>query len=165
MKSIIDVYEGILGDIDINIDNMDSDINSLNKLGYNFKFDKIVGDSCDAFNVRNLRKLVSNIEPLKNGKNPDIASARYMRGKLDNEKIQLVLQWLDNLDISQFSNSDWNKGTYKEFTRYVLDQAIKQGIFNDPKNITVYCNNLHSRLEIFIFNLLKTNKMIAFRYE
>lgn len=160
------LYESILGDIDIRVDNMDSDIKSLEKFGYNFEFDKIVGDTCSFFNVRNLRKLVSHIEPLTDGKNPDIINGRYMRGKLDNEKVKLILLWLDNLNISQFSNADWkNKSTFKEFTAYLMDQAIKQDIFNSPKDIVVYCNNLHGTLEIFVWSITKTNSMIAFRYK
>lgn len=168
MKSL---YEGILGDIDTNVNKMDSDVEDLNKFGYNFTYTNIASLSvervCYMFNINGLRNATKMMKPLEDGNNPNVLNYKYAYGKLNNEKLRLFLLWLDHVDISKFANADWtSKSTLREFTSYLSDLAKKQGIINKPQDVVIYANrvNKNYKIEIFIYNLVKTNDMLAIRY-
>lgn len=165
------LYESILGDVDVNIDRMDSDVEKLNKFGYNFTYANIASLSlervCYMFNINGLRNATKMLKPLEDGNNPNVLNYKYAYGKLNNEKLRLFLLWLDHVDISKFANADWtSKSTLREFTSYLSDLAKKQGIINKPQDVVIYANrvNKNYKIEIFIYNLVKTNDMLAIRY-
>jgi hypothetical protein len=173
MQSLKNILEAsILGDINVNIDRMDSDVENLNKFGYNFTFDNIASLSlervCYMFNIKGLRNATKLLKPLEDGNNPNVLNNKYAYGKLNNEKIKLLLLWLDHVDISKFANADWtSKSTLREFMSYLSDLAKKQGIINKPQDVVIYVNNVNKnyKMEIFIYNLLKTNDMMGIRYK
>lgn len=173
MQSLKNILEAsILGDIDVNIDKMDSDVENVNKFGYKFTYDSIASLSalervCNMFNIKGLRNATKLLKPLENGNNPNVLNNRYAYGKLNNEKIKLLLLWLDHVDISKFTNADWtSKSTLREFMAYLSDLAKKQGILNKPQDLVIYVNNVNKnyKMEICIYSLLKTNDMMAIRY-
>jgi hypothetical protein len=172
MQSLKNILEAsVLGDIDINIDKMDSDVEDLNKLGYNFTYANVASLSlervCYMFNIKGLRNATKMLKPLEDGNNPNVLNYKYAYCKLNNEKLRLLLLWLDQVDISKFANADWtSKSTLREFTSYLSDLAKKQGIINKPQDVVIYVNrvNKNYKIEIFIYNLVKTNDMLAIRY-
>jgi hypothetical protein len=166
------LYESILGDVDVNIDKMDSDIEKLNKFGYNFTYGNIISINvdrvCYMFNIKGLRNATKMLKPLEDGNNPNVLNYKYgAYGKINIEKLRLFLLWLDHVDISKLANADWStKSTLREFTSYLSDLAKKQGIINKPQDVVIYVNrvNKNYKMEIFIYNLVKTNDMLAIRY-
>ena len=168
MKTLKTILESsILGDIDDRINNMNNDVVDAGKLGYTFDIDRIIITSSTStlnmINIRSLRNASKNLPAI----NDVEKHAIYGGGRLNREKMHLLLKWIDNIDISQFRNDDWsNKSTIKAFNIHLKDLLIKQSILNNPDNITIYVNNIHkgSIFEVFIFHNYRPRDMISIRY-
>lgn len=147
--------ESILGDIDTNVDKMDSDIEQLSKFGYRFKV--VSGNGLDTlgigmFSIKSLRKHTINLQAI----DEDPVRGIWSRKKIDNEKVQLFMKWLNNLDLSPLGNFDSEDNSFRKELQSLLNTKVTEfEIFNNNRaDIHVPSNaaTQHGELKIMIMD-------------
>ena len=140
MKNLIDIYEGILDDIDTNVNKMDDDIKQVSKFAYKFKLMGCQGVTASASGIivsANLKRAIKNLSVLKNSLNTDAIERGLFSGSTAlNKKCREFLLWLDNLDLSSFAGKDFGAdGTRKEFNLFLQQEMTNTGILNAARAI------------------------------
>ena len=136
LKNII--QEGILSDIDSTIDKMDYDVKELNKFGNQFKiteFEPGKSTSTNRLNLRVLRNIITdnNFKLINDPKNSTRRS-HWVPNPKNNEKYNLFITWLDNLDFGKFIGYNYNTKEFTtEFEAYLNEKCKTCNIFNSDK--------------------------------
>lgn len=135
MRNIIDLYEGILDDVDVAVGKMDDDLRHASKFAYKFKLIGCMGlnaSSSGMIVATNLKRAIKDLSPLKDSLNASaVDRAIFTKSGSLNKKMRSFLLWLDHLDISSFHGSDFsNNGDRKEFNAFIFKALTDAGILN-----------------------------------
>ena len=173
MKNLIDIYEGILGDIDTNIDKMDDDVKHVSKFAYKFKLvgcQGVTSSSSGMIVSANLKRAIKNLSVLKNSLNTDAIERGLFSGSTTlNKKCREFLLWLDNMDLSSFAGKDFGAdGTRKEFNLFLQQEMTNTGILNAARamiHVTSTSVGGKDEIRLMLSDTHKWRDAIQFRFK
>ena len=122
MKSLKSILEGIMDRANRN--SMSSDIHNNSLFGKKYKLRKVAGYNGSAtglLSVKNLKKLTANLKPV----NDDVCRGLFAGSKTDNEKMQMFIKWLENIDLLNLGITDLLKDDEKKLLFRYLNQEFE----------------------------------------
>ena len=164
------LYESILDDIDVQMQQGDEFQKHGDKLGYYFVFDNCVcyEDLAGLFKASSLKKLTNGLS---------YNNEQIERGYFDKRnKVKMFANWLDNLKLSDIgiklseltksnlTNKEWRT----EFGKKVEKYCIENDVFNNPDIAHLFTSTFMSHgnnLTLFIVNTKHMSKGIRLNYK
>lgn len=164
------LYESILDDIDVQMQQGDEFQKHGDRLGYYFVFDSCMcyEDIAGLFKASSLKKLTNGLS---------YNNEQIERGYFDKRnKVKMFANWLDNLSLSDIgiklneltksnlTNKEWRI----EFGKKVEKHCIENDVFNNSDIAHLFTSTFMSNgnnLTLFIVNTKHMNKAIRLNYK
>jgi hypothetical protein len=166
MKSLFNIYEGILSDIEQNISKSDIAIDKMYRLGNGITLKTVIGcneANAKMFNASTLKRLTKNL---------DYTDDNIKNGIFDKRnKFKMFINWITNLTIEEigFPIEIDSENFRTKLSKRLQTLCDNEGVFNNPYYTQIFVPSIRAtakdRFEIMIHRLDNYAPGMKFKFE